>query len=92
MILLAIKHQVRDYDQWKSVFDSFPPTAAGALFHRVNRAAGNPNDVLVVCGWNSVDDARGFQSNGQLAEKMAQAGVVGTPRFETYEEVETSSA
>lgn len=92
MILMAIKHQVQDYDAWKSVYDSYPPTADGALFARVNRAVGNPDTVLVVAGFESADDARAFQADPTLKEKMQSAGVLGAPRFELYEEVETSEA
>ena len=88
MIVMAIKHRVRDFGSWKSVYDSFPPTAAGALFARVNRATDDTNEVLVVTGWNAVKDAQAFKSNPELGAKMAAAGVVGTPRFELYEQVE----
>ncbi len=88
MIVMAIKHTVRDFGSWKSVYDAFPPTAAGALFARVNRATEHTNDVLVVTGWNTVKDAEAFKSNPELGAKMAAAGVVGTPRFELYEQVE----
>jgi uncharacterized protein YbjT (DUF2867 family) len=88
MIVMAIKHKVRDFGSWKSVYDSFPPTAAGALFSRVNRATEDANDILVVTGWNTVKDAQAFKSSPELSAKMAAAGVVGPPRFELYEQVE----
>ncbi len=92
MILMAIKHQVNDYGAWKKVFDTFPPTAGGALFHRVNRSTDDPNTVLVVAGFKSTDDARAFQNNPELKAKMHDAGIVGAPRFEIYEELETAEA
>ncbi|MEJ2216984.1 MAG: cyclase [Gemmatimonadota bacterium] len=92
MILMAIKHQVADYDQWKKVFDTFPPIAGGALFHRVNRATDDPNTVLIVAGFKSTDDALAFQNNSELKSKMQSAGVIGAPRFEIYEELETAEA
>ncbi|MEJ2187188.1 MAG: cyclase [Gemmatimonadota bacterium] len=92
MILMAIKHQVADYDTWKKVYDTFPPTAGGALFHRVNRGTDDPNTVLVVAGFKSTDDARAFQNNAELKDKMQSAGIVGAPRFEMYEQLETSEA
>lgn len=92
MVLMAIKHRVRDYDDWKSVFDSFPPSEGGALFYRVNRAADDGNTVLVVAGFESAEDARDFQSNPELKEKMEAAGVLDTPRFEIYDEVEVVQA
>jgi hypothetical protein len=29
MVLMAIKHRVRDHAAWKAVFDSFPPRVGG---------------------------------------------------------------
>jgi len=92
MVLMAIKHRVRDYADWKAVFDSFPPSGAGALFHRVNRAADDENTVLVVAGFESTDDARAFQRNPELKAKMEAAGVLEAPRFEIYREVEVVEA
>jgi heme-degrading monooxygenase HmoA len=92
MVLMAIKHRVRDHAAWKAVFDSFPPRVGGALFHRVNRAADDANTVLVVAGFESQEDARAFQSNPQLRAKMEAAGVLEEPRFEFYHEVEVVEA
>lgn len=92
MVLMAIKHQVRDYDAWKSVFDTYPPTAAGALFHRVNRSTEDGNTVLVVAGFASEAEAEAFRSNPELKDKMGEAGVVSAPRFEIYQEVEAREA
>ena len=92
MIVMAIKHTVRDFGAWKSVYDTFPPTAAGALFARVNRATDDANDVLVVTVWNTVQDAQAFKANPKLGPAMSAAGVVGAPRFEIYEQVEVVGA
>ena len=92
MIVMAIKHKVRDYATWKSAYDTFPPTAAGATFSRVNRSTDDPNDVLVVTGWNVARDAHAFRANPGLGNAMATAGVIGTPRFEVYEQVEVTGS
>ncbi len=92
MFVMAIKHKVRNYESWKSVYDMFAPTAAGALFARVNRATDDPNDVLVVSGWNTVKEAQAFTANPELGQAMEKAGVVGAPRFEVYEQVEVINA
>ncbi len=92
MYVLAIQHKVRDYDAWKTVFDSFPPAKGGAKFHRVNRAVGDPNVVTVVAGFPTSAAAEGFRNNPELAAKMKEAGVMGPPRIELYEEVEAVTA
>ena len=92
MIVAAIRHAVEDYDKWKAGYDAMPPTTRGALFARVNRAVDDPNMVAVVAGFESADAANAFLGSAELKEKMAEAGVVGAPRIEIYEEVEAIQA
>ena len=92
MIVVAVRHAVEDYDQWKSVYDTFPPTAGGAAFARVNRAVDDPNLVAVVSGFASLESAQAFLDHPDLKAKMGEAGVVGEPRIEIYEEVEAIQA
>ena len=87
MIIAAIQHPMKDYAQWKAGFDAFPPTAGGAKFARVNRAVDDPNMIAVVAGFESVEAAHAFLNNPDLKEKMLEAGVIGEPRIEIYEEV-----
>ena len=88
MIVAAIRHPVKDYSQWKAVYDGFPPTAGGAKFARVNRAVDDANVVAVVAGFEEVEAAQKFLANPDLKDKMLEAGVIGEPRIEIYEEVE----
>lgn len=88
MYVLAINHPVSDYDKWKSLYDTMPPTARGAVFARVNRSVDDPNLITVVSGFESLDTLRGFVSDPELKAKMQEAGVAGEPRIEIYEEVE----
>ena len=88
MFVLAIKHDVEDYERWKRVFDEFPPGEGGAVFHRVNRLVDSPNTIAVVSGFQTADAANAFVNNPDLASAMQRAGVAGEPRIELYEEVE----
>jgi hypothetical protein len=89
MITTAIRHSVSDYGQWKTVYDTFTPTSEGAKFARVNRSIEDPNLVTVVAGFDTLELAQAFLSNPHLKSKMTEAGVLGTPRIEIYEEVES---
>ncbi len=89
MKVLAINHDVEDYDRWKSVFDEFPPSAGGALFHRINRRVDDPNNITVVAGFETLDAANAFAENPDLKDAMGRAGVTGPPRIEIFEEVES---
>lgn len=88
MYVIAINHAVDDYEKWKEVYDTYPPTAGGANFSRVNRSIDDPNLITVVAGFDSLDTLKSFASQPQLKEAMHRAGVRGEPRIEIYEEVE----
>ena len=89
MFNTAIRHSVTDYAKWKSVYDTFLPTTAGAKYARVNRSVEDPNMVTVVAGFDSLELAKSFLNNPNLKATMTEAGVVGSPRIEIYEEVES---
>lgn len=89
MINTAIRHSVTDYAKWKSVYDTFLPTTAGAKYARVNRSVEDPNLVTVVAGFDTLELAKTFLNNPDLKAKMTEAGVVGSPRIEINEEVES---
>jgi hypothetical protein len=89
MINTAIRHSVTDYAKWKSVYDTFLPTTAGAKYARVSRSVEDPNLVTVVAGFDTLELAKTFLDNPNLKAKMIEAGVVGTPRIEINEEVES---
>jgi hypothetical protein len=88
MFVIAINHQVADYAEWKSGYDSMPPTTRGAAFARVNRSVDDHNLITVVAGFASLDTLRAFIDDPELKAKMQEAGVVGQPRVEIYEEIE----
>jgi hypothetical protein len=89
MTVVAINHDVEDYDRWKAVFDEVPPSTMGGLFHRINRSVADPNNITVVAGFPSRDAANAFATNSDLKEAMGRAGVAGAPRIEIFEEVES---
>lgn len=92
MYMLAINHPVNDFDKWKAVYDTFPPTTDGAAFARVNRSVDDRNNVTVVAGFTSMEALKGFMDDPELKKKMMDAGVVGEPRIEIYEEVDVIQA
>lgn len=89
MKVIEINHTVRDFNQWKAVFDEFPPKVGGATFHRIDRNVDNPNNITVLAGFATTEAARAFADNPDLKKAMDRAGVTGTPRIEIYDEVES---
>ena len=89
MITTAIRHSVTDYGKWKTVYDTFTPTSAGAKFASVNRSVDDPNMVTVLAGFDTLELAKAFVNNPNVKAKMTEAGVLGSPRIEISEEVES---
>lgn len=81
--VLIVKGNVASYDHWRSSYDD------AAAFRRENGVVSDevycsPEDmtsILVLQFFDSVEAARSFASNPELAEAMKAGGVIGTPRF-----------
>ena len=91
MTILAVSHDVADYDTWKKVFDGFGVADRGVLFTRVNRNVDNPNTILVVHGFENEQAARDYVADPELAAAMGAAGATTAPRIEFYNEVEATT-
>jgi hypothetical protein len=89
MYVMAINHDVEDYQTWKNAFDTFPPSKGGALFHRLNRNVEDDNNITIVAGFDTAEAAAHFRDNPDLKQIMGEAGVKGAPRFEIFEEIES---
>jgi heme-degrading monooxygenase HmoA len=87
MALLLILHRVADYDAWREVYDSVAdmPAFSEITSESVHRMVDDPNNVLVLHYFDSVDQARAFTTLPALKDAMQRAGVQGEPRFEFYE-------
>jgi heme-degrading monooxygenase HmoA len=87
MALLLILHRVADYDAWRQVYDSVSAmqNSGGVTSESVHRMADDPNNVLVLHYFDSVEAARAFTTLPELKEAMQRAEVQGEPRFEFYE-------
>lgn len=88
MKVMAVNHDVADYEAWKKVFDDFPRAQNGVLFHRINRNVDDPNNITVVHGFETVEAAIAFRDNPELKAAMQRAGVTSSPRIEIFDEVE----
>lgn len=81
MATLLIQHQVKDYAEWRKVFDSFAGVraSAGEISARVYRDASDPNRLTVINQWNSLENAQKFAQSPDLKAAMEKAGVQGPP-------------
>ncbi|MGY3379466.1 cyclase [Arthrobacter sp. H-02-3] len=87
MALLAIQHRVADYDTWRKVYDSAADMqkSAGVTSESVHRMADDPDTVLVLHYFDSVEKARALAANPELKQAVQRSGIVGEPRIEIYE-------
>jgi hypothetical protein len=94
MVIGVIRHSVRDYATWRKVYDDVGPMqkAGGVTEESVYQAKDNPNDVLVLHKFNTMEEAERFFRGQDLKDAMQRAGVEGTPRIEMFEEARRLAA
>jgi heme-degrading monooxygenase HmoA len=76
-----VRHQVEDYPRWRTAFDDHEDfrKESGEKSARVFQSSDDPNDVLLVFGWESEESGRRFLDSDNLKEAMQKAGVIGKP-------------
>jgi heme-degrading monooxygenase HmoA len=91
MTHMIVRHKVKDYRKWKqAVYDHSDIRKAGGekSFH-VFRSAQAPNDLTILCEWESLAKARKFIQSKELREGMKQAGVIGKPQIYFFNQSES---
>ena len=88
MATTVVLHRVKDYQAWRKVYDEVGPLQreGGVIAESVYQAKGDPNNVLVLHRFSTMQAAEAFFANPQLLDALQQAGVEGHPRIEFYEE------
>lgn len=81
MAALIVRHKVQDYDAWLPSFIEHGEVRRryGATGHQVFRLQDDPNDLIIVLGFEDLDRARAFTADPSLAEAMHRAGVISAP-------------
>ena len=92
-MILIVRHSVRDYDAWKSVFDEGEGlrTKYGLLGHIIYHTTEDPNDLTLEFQIESRERAEGIMRDPQLARDMERGGVVSEPLVVWLERVESIS-
>ena|SRR6185295_13839799 len=90
MIYAIIRHKVRDFAQWKPVYDAHGAARkqAGCRNEQLFRISGDPNDLVILTEWDNLEDARKFAQSTDLRDKMLEGGVQGTPEIQYLEQIE----
>jgi len=94
MAKVIVQHHVADYDRWLPVFTEHEAVRRqhGATGHSINRDAADPNLVVVVNDFESLDGARGFMADPSLRDVMGRAGVEGQPTIWLVDEAEAKAS
>jgi hypothetical protein len=72
MPALLIRHKVTNYAKWQSDFDKEEPTrsAHGCLVGRIFRNVSDPDEILILLGWDNIERARLFAQSDELWEQL----------------------
>ena len=89
MASMLVQHKVKDFSEWKSVYDSVADLRAsnGELSDQIYRDASDPNNLTVVFKWNSLANAQKYANSPELKAAMEKAGVEGRPDIQFLNEV-----
>jgi hypothetical protein len=91
MGMMIIRHKVRDYGQWRPVFDRHAEMqkAAGLSNPRVYHSAdSNKSEIVVVFDTKDTKMAKDFAASADLKEAMTEAGVVDMPTIYFLESID----
>jgi len=89
--ILRIEHPVPDYQVWKAAFDSDPIGRArsGVRRHQVQRAADDPNYVLVDLEFDTHREAEAALAALRVLWERVAGTVMSDPSARIVEPVET---
>src|ERR1700687_3498052 len=82
MGMMIVRHKVRDYGQWRPIFDGNVEMqrAAGLINPRVYHSAdSNKSEIVVVFDTTDTKRAKDFAASADLKEAMEKAGVLDEP-------------
>ncbi len=81
MGLVIVRHKVKDFASFKTVFDDHrsAQTGAGLSNPRVFRSADDPSEVVILFDAQDLAKAKQFASSPDLKAAMASAGVIDKP-------------
>jgi quinol monooxygenase YgiN len=88
MVNILIQEKVKDFVEWKKVFDSaagFRSSHGGGTY-QVFRDASDPNTITIINKWNSLENAQKFAHSPELKVIMENAGVMGAPTVHFLDE------
>jgi quinol monooxygenase YgiN len=89
MASMLVQHTVKDFAEWKKVYDSVADmrSSNGELSDRIYRDASDPNRLTIIFKWDSLANAQKYAQSPELKAAMEKAGVEGPPDIHFLNEV-----
>jgi hypothetical protein len=90
MAKVIVQHHVVDFDRWHVVFTEHEGVRRrhGATGHSLNREVKDPNTIVIVNDFATLEGARAFSQDPSLPEAMKRGGVDGAPQVWIVDEAE----
>ena len=90
MTKVIVQHHVADYDRWLPVFNEHEAVRRqnGATGHSISRDVADPNTIVIVNEFATLEGARAFSQDPSLPAAMERGGVDGAPRVWIVDEAE----
>jgi len=89
MTTMIVRLRVRDFDRWRSVFDTMADARreAGIVSATVHRDVDDRGVVVTILRASSAAAARAWAGSDVLRAAMQQAGVEGVPDVEILDDL-----
>ncbi len=89
MASMLVQHKVKDFTDWKKVYDSVADlrSSNGELSDKIYRDESDPNSLTIIFKWDSIANAQRYAQSPELKAAMEQAGVEGPPNIHFLNEV-----
>ncbi len=93
MVKVIVQHHVTDYERWLPVYTEHAAVRRqhGATGHSIGRGVADPNSLVVVNEFASLDGARAFSTDPSLQDAMQRAGVDSAPQVWIVDEAEAAT-
>lgn len=90
MTKVIVQHHVADYDRWLPAFTQHEDVRRqhGATGHSISREVADPNSLVIVNDFATLEGARAFSKDPSLPAAMERGGVDSAPQVWIAEEAE----
>jgi hypothetical protein len=89
MVKVIVSHEVKNYSDWKKVFDSDEPNRSKAGFKStgVYHSVEKPNQITIIGEAPNTEAIKSFMANPAMKAAMEKGGVLGMPEVKILQKV-----